>query len=138
MTAREFFQNLNKNTLESVEVFYAPNVEFHDPVVAINSASRLRAYFAHQYQDVNFIKWEFQPDVVQGDTTVLVWKMIVSHPRIRGGETIAVDGSSLVRFQNGKAVYHRDYFDMGAFVYENIPVLRNVIGLIKNKMASSY
>ena len=49
---------------------------------------------------------------------------------------MAVDGISTIRFggKEGKAVYHRDYYDMGEFVYERIPVVKNIIKLIKKKM----
>jgi len=32
-------------------------------------------------------------------------------------------------------IYHRDYFDMGAFVYENIPVLGSVVRYTKKRLS---
>ena len=40
-------------------------------------------------------------------------------------------------YRNAKAIAHRDYFDMGEFVYERVPVLRLIIRHIKNRMAGS-
>jgi hypothetical protein len=37
--------------------------------------------------------------------------------------------------KDGKVISDRDYFDMGEFIYERVPVLRSVIGYIKRKMA---
>jgi hypothetical protein len=31
-------------------------------------------------------------------------------------------------------MFHRDYFDLGEFVYERIPVLNSVVKFIKNRM----
>jgi hypothetical protein len=41
------------------------------------------------------------------------------------------------RFRQGAraAIKHRDYFDMGEFVYERIPVLRSIIDYIKSRLA---
>ena len=57
---------------------------------------------------------------------------------LNAGKPIAVDGVSVIKVggMQGKVIYHRDYFDMGAFIYEHIPLLGNVIKGIKAKMIS--
>jgi hypothetical protein len=43
-----------------------------------------------------------------------------------------------IRFggNQGKVIYHRDYFDMGAFIYERVPVLDRVIAYVKGKLSA--
>ena len=59
------------------------------------------------------------------DLVSLEWKMHLKTKALNGGKEMTVDGMSLVTFgSQGKAISHRDYFDMGEFVYEKIPVLK--------------
>jgi hypothetical protein len=59
--------------------------------------------------------------------------MRFQHARFRKGETRELRGVSHIKF-NGKVYYHHDYFDMGAFIYERVPVLGTVIRTIKNRL----
>jgi hypothetical protein len=127
-----FFDKLTKDNLELVDEFYHAEVDFVDPVGKIKGAAKVKAYYKNMYQNVDTLKFEFSEFHESGDTVVAVWKMILKTPKLNGGDTITVDGNSVVKFDStGKASYHRDYFDMGAFVYENIPVVGFVIKKIK-------
>ncbi|HGP4674712.1 TPA: nuclear transport factor 2 family protein, partial [Vibrio cholerae O1] len=39
-----------------------------------------------------------------------------------------------LHFAEGKVTYHRDYFDMGEMLYEQLPVLGQVIRAIKRRL----
>ena len=56
---------------------------------------------------------------------------------LKGGERVLLDGTSHIRYggESGKVIYHRDYFDMGAFVYENIPVLGPIVRYTKKRLS---
>mgnify|MGYP001788744818 CR=1 FL=1 len=60
-------------------------------------------------------------------------------PSLNSGREITVDGVSLITFggREGKVISHRDYFDMGEFIYERVPILSTVIRIIKNKMSGN-
>jgi len=60
--------------------------------------------------------------------------MTYRHPRLNGGKDISVQGASRLEFRDGKVIQHRDFFDAGELLYEQVPVLRNVIGLLKRRM----
>jgi hypothetical protein len=128
------FENLTKDTLPLIEEFYHPEVEFIDPVGTIKGSKKITAYYENMYQNVKKIRFDFSDFYEQGDTVVGVWKMTLETDKLNGGKPIIVDGNSVIRFDgNGKAIYHRDYFDMGVFVYENIPVLGFAIKKIKER-----
>lgn len=94
----------------------------------------MKKYYKNMYQNVKYLRFDFSEFHVSGDTVIGVWKMTLKTDKLKGGEEIVVDGNSVIKFdQDGKAVYHRDYFDMGAFVYENIPVVGYVIRNIKSR-----
>lgn len=136
--AKNIFQKLDKNHLSLIEEFYDPNIEFQDPVHAISGVQAIKAYYAGLYENVSSIRFEFTHTLADKDNVVLVWKMFLVTKSLNGGKEFSVDGSSFIQFnpKNGKAIYHRDYFDMGEFIYERVPVLRSIIKSIKNRMKS--
>lgn len=133
---QSFFNNLNSDTMHLVDEFYDRDIEFHDPVVNIKGVDQMRKYYQNLYQHVKSIRFEFSDEVVDGDTHAAVWKMILISG-LNKGEPVELQGISHIKFGGleNKAIYHRDYFDMGQFVYEDIPVLGGVIRFIKRKLS---
>lgn len=127
------FENLNKDSMHLIPEFYAEDVQFVDPIGEIKGSKNITKYYENMYKNVKTIKFEFSNFVESGDMVVGVWKMTLVTDKLNGGEPIAVDGNSVIKFKDGKAIYHRDYFDMGAFVYENVPVLGFVVKKIKER-----
>lgn len=130
----DFFNRLSKDTMHLVDEFYAENVVFTDPVVTFSNREAIKQYYSNQYQNLISIRFDFENLQTQGDEQMAVWKMTLCHKALRGGKPIVVDGMTHLRFKNSKVVYHRDYFDMGVFIYENIPVLGRIIQFIKKKL----
>jgi hypothetical protein len=132
-----FFENLTKEKLHLVTEFYHPQVKFIDPVGTLDSAEKIKRYYEGMYKNVNKIKFDFSEFHESGKTVVAVWTMTLETDKLNSGDPIKVDGNSVITFDDeGKAIYHRDYFDMGAFVYEHIPMLGFVVKKIKNRMKS--
>jgi len=66
---------------------------------------------------------------------MLAWIMRFQHARFRRGETLALHGVSHLKFRDdGKVFQHHDYFDMGAFICERVPVLGGAIRAIKSRL----
>lgn len=129
------FNTLNKdNFSEVVDQFYHEDIEFADPIEKIKGREQMKKYYGNMYKNVKDVKFDFSEMVIQGDTVVGVWVMTLKTDSLNGGEPIQVEGNSVIRFRDGKAVYHRDYFDMGAMIYEKIPVLGWMVRTVKNKM----
>jgi ketosteroid isomerase-like protein len=130
---QHIFENLNKDRMHLVEEFYHTEIEFHDPIGTLKGVKKMRSYYERMYKSVTSIKFEFSHFVESGDDVVGVWKMTLVTPNLNSGEPVVVDGNSVIKFKDGKAIYHRDYFDMGVFIYENIPGLGFVVKKIKNR-----
>lgn len=129
------FNALNKNTVsEVVDQFYHEDVHFADPVEEIRGRGDMKKYYAHMYQNVKEVKFDFREMVTQGDTVVGVWVMTLRTDSLNEGKAFQLEGNSLIRFKDGKAIYHRDYFDMGAMVYERIPVIGWMVRKVKSKL----
>ena len=131
------FNNFNSDTLNLADDFYDPDVVFQDPIVELKGRDALKAYYADMYENVTSIRFDFSGGIEKDEEAVVFWTMEVRAKGFKGGEPVLLDGTSHIKFggESGKAVYHRDYFDMGAFVYENIPVLGSIIRYTKKKLS---
>lgn len=129
------FNPLNKDTLHVLDEIYAPDVEFRDPVHEINGLPALRAYYGRLYDGLVSCHFDFEAEVIQDQQGMLVWIMRFQHARFRRGEKLELRGVSHLKFrEDGKVFQHHDYFDMGEFIYERIPVLGGVIRAIKSRL----
>lgn len=124
------FQRLGTETLDLVNEMYCENAVFMDPVHKLRGSREIREYFARMYEGVGHCEFDFQREITEGDTAVLTWVMRMRHKRFRPTETLELQGISLLRFHE-KVFYHRDYFDLGAMIYERVPVLGHFVRKIK-------
>lgn len=132
-----FFDRLDKYHLELVTDFYDKNAQFEDPIHKLEGSSEILAYYKNLYQHVDAIHFTFVNTIESGDTVVVAWKMSLITPSINSGKRFIVDGASIITFggAEGKVISHRDYFDMGQFVYERVSMLGTIIRYIRHKMA---
>jgi hypothetical protein len=150
----DFFKALSKDNLSVIDGFYAEDIIFIDPIVSLSNITDLRQYYKHLYEAVISISFDFvgngsndsldQTPIKCSSTenqvceqVFLAWNMNLKATGIKSGKEIVVSGCSHIIFNDsGKAKYHRDYYDMGEFVYEQIPLLSSVIKFIKKKLVS--
>lgn len=137
--AKEFFDTLSVNNLAAVDKFYDQDTFFQDPIHQLKGAKAVKDYYAGLYKNVDSIRFEFLQTSEVGNLVTLEWRMHLKTPYLNGGEPFSVDGVSLITFggKEDKAITHRDYFDMGEFVYERVPVLSSVIKYAKKRMKGS-
>ena len=114
---------------------YSEDVYFEDPSHGIQGKVALLERFHHLYSKVDSCNFKFHQTLDTGGEIFLAWTMILRQ-RGQSGEVIRVEGASFLKVRNNRIYYHRDYFDLGAFVYENVPMLGSIIKRIKQRLAS--
>jgi hypothetical protein len=131
------FNNFNYDTMYLADDFYDPDVVFRDPLVELKGRDALKAYYMDMYKNVTSIRFDFSGGMEKDEEVVAFWTMELRTKGLKGGEPVLLDGVSHIRYggDSGKVVYHRDYFDMGAFVYENIPVLGSIVRYTKRRLS---
>lgn len=128
------YKSLGSDDLAELETLYTEDVHFEDPAHALQGRKPLMDYFASLFSNLESCSFKFHQTLI-GDTDIFMsWTMFIEHPKLRNGETIRVEGSSLLKTRNGRIYYHRDYFDMGAMLYEHLPVLGLVVRKIKQRL----
>ena len=114
---------------------YSDDVYFEDPSHGIQGKAALIERFHQLYSKVDSCNFKFHQTLDTGGEIFLAWTMILRQ-RGQSGEVIRVEGASFLKVRNNRIYYHRDYFDLGAFVYENVPMLGSIIKRIKQRLAS--
>ena len=123
------------NTAELAPL-YSEDVYFEDPSHGIQGKAALVERFQHLYRNVDSCNFKFHQTLDTGGEIFLAWTMILRQRGPKSGEVIRVEGASFLKVRNNRIYYHRDYFDLGAFVYENVPMLGSIIKRIKQRLAS--
>ncbi|MCH1600683.1 MAG: nuclear transport factor 2 family protein [Pseudomonadales bacterium] len=131
---KEAYQAFGSENIADVESLYTTDIYFEDPSHAIQGKPSLMRYFANQFKNLDKCSFKFHSTIANETDIFMTWTMFVNHSKLRGGETIRVEGTSYLRTRNGKIYYHRDYFDMGAMLYEHLPLIGRIIQRIKQRL----
>ena len=134
--AKDIFNRVNKDNMHLVSEFYDQDAIFQDPIHQIKGVKVIEEYYRGLYKNVDSIRFEYKNLSESEDLVTMEWILHLRVPVLNGGKPMTLDGVSLLKFggSQGKVIFHRDYFDMGEFIYEKIPVLNSILKLIKNKM----
>lgn len=128
------YSELGTDNLDSLSAIYHSEVEFIDPMHRVSGRESLLAYFKQSY--LNVISCQFIiTDVIAGnDQAAVYWTMTFSHNKLNRQQPISIDGHSRLEEKDGLVIYHRDYFDVGAMVYQHVPVVGTLVNLINNRV----
>lgn len=129
------YQSLGPDNLDVVESLYTEDVYFEDPSHGVQGKKALLRYFGKSFANLEDCSFKFHQTISNGSDIFMAWTMFVRHPKLNGGETIRVEGASYLKTRNGKIYFHRDYFDLGAMLYEHLPLLGRIIAKIKQRLA---
>ena len=128
-------------TVEQLSTVYSDDIQFTDPAHSIVGLPALCAYLNHQYSNVNFCEFLLKGEWHSDNNLFIQWDMAVQHPKLNGGKTIIVIGISHLQYQidlesSAKVFLHRDFFDLGQLLYENIPLLGAINRQLKKGLTS--
>ncbi|MCG7497871.1 nuclear transport factor 2 family protein [Vibrio sp. Of7-15] len=129
----EIYSELRTDNLQTLESIYHPDVVFIDPLHRVEGFASLLASFKNSY--TNILQCTFVIDHVfeSGDEASVYWSMTFSHEKLNGKKPITVVGHSHLKARHDLVIFHRDYLDVGAMIYEHVPLLGVVIKSIKTK-----
>lgn len=131
-----FLDNINSLNAENVNEIlhktYSQHINFIDPVKNISGLENLNDYFTDLYKKVDYCHFELTNCLSNGNQYSLEWVMNLRYKKLSKDKTISLNGASFVQFKDGKIDYHRDYYDLGALVYEQLPFLGTVVKKVRS------
>ena len=131
---KAYFKVLHEADLGQLREIYADQVLFKDPVHEIRGLVELEEYFVTMCEDLSDCRFEYLDELVTERAAYVKWMMHFKHPRL-GNRLISVRGVSHLKFGD-KIEYHEDFYDMGAMLYEQLPLLGNVTRWLRTRLAS--
>lgn len=134
---KKAFNVFNGKNLEVLVELYDDKIHFQDPVVTVDGLQALNKYYQHAYSQVNYIKFNFTDIISHENTHTCQWDMEININRLNSGKSYLVQGASVIRFSetSQKVIYHRDYLDLGALIYEKVPVMGSLVRAFKKKLS---
>lgn len=129
----DLFQQFTIRDLPRMDAIFSDQIEFIDPLRKIHGLDAYKAYLGSLYANTSECKFIITSTDVLHDSAWIQWLMICQHPRLNAGKTFQIEGVTHLRFQE-KIVYQRDYYDLGAMIYENLPLLNRLIRWIKQRL----
>ena len=130
------YTNLSHYSPNKLAEVYSDDVAFVDPVSTHHGLDAVNAYFKRLLLNCQFCVFEIQSTQVHGNTGHVSWTMHFQHRRLRGGKPIQVQGFSLLNFEHGRINRQQDYYDMGAMIYEHVPVLGSIVSALRRRLAA--
>jgi len=134
---KQFYQMFSVDTIALLDSIYTQDVEFLDPVHTVHGCLALKHYLRQMAASLTLYRIRYGDEQVGENAAFLSWEMDFAHPSINGGQTITVRGISHLKFTS-KVYYHEDCYDMGALLYDHIPLLGRVTRALKKRLAGQH
>lgn len=133
----KYYDEFGDVNIDKLGELYHEDVTFIDPIHQVHGLEDLQHYFKHSMENVQECHFAFT-DYAQNDKHLFVnWQMRLRHPKLSDGQEIVVPGVSHIEFKDDKIIMQRDYYDLGAMIYEHVSLLGYVIGKVKARMVPS-
>ncbi len=132
---KELYQTLNKDNIHDglIPKVYRNDIQFKDSFHELDGIENFTKYCDSVYENVIYSTFDFHNEMISDDQAMLTWTMNYAHPKLNGGNNIAVKGASHIRYSD-KVFLHQDYIDGGELLYEHIPILSWIIKKLKSRM----
>ena len=130
----QFYRSVSTHTIEQLDDLYAQDAVLVDPISEHHGLTNIKNYFHSLLANTSKCNCLIEHISATNDDIFLTWKMTIAHPKLNGGSEFVVNGISRLIIDNQKVVYHRDYYDLGEMIYEQVPLLKQVIRTIKRRL----
>lgn len=132
---KAIYQTFDSNTLLRLPWVYSPDIAFRDPVHQLQGLAALKDYFEGFCKPDTQCSFVFLNQLVSSEQAFFQWQMHYRHPDLKQGAPLRLNGGSLIKF-NSQIYYHEDFYDMGAMIYQHIPLLGWAVKKINARLAS--
>ncbi len=126
-----FFESIAPATVTQLATVYTDDVFFKDPFNEVQGLPAVTRIFAHMFEQVDAPRFVVTGSVLQGDQAFLTWDFLFRMKRFASDEQ-CIRGATHLKFAaDGRAYFHRDYWDAAEELYEKLPLLGSVMRGLK-------
>ena len=129
-----FFGNLNEaNARELTRETYAEEVYFYDTLKEIRTLGALEEYFLETAHNTEAVTARIDDVARSGNDFYVRWTMDIRLKKFQRGRTLTSVGMTHLRFnEEGKIIFHHDYWDAASGFYQYVPVVGTAIRYIRS------
>lgn len=134
--AESFFTDMTVDSVSRLapEV-YAPSVYFNDTLVSLEGMEAVRDYFLQSVGRTRRLDVRFLDTARSGRDYYLRWLMTIEADGINDGKPSESYGVSHLRFDSqGRVLLHKDYWDSGGGLYEQLPVVGSILRAVRGRV----
>ncbi|WP_313953656.1 nuclear transport factor 2 family protein [Accumulibacter sp.] len=135
-----FYEGLSAESLARFPEFYADDAFFKDPFNQVRGVAPIQRIFAHLFWQVGEPRFVVHEQLVADNGAMLVWEMHFRLPGRRGqgqAQAQVIRGVSHLKFDDeGKVVWHRDYWDAAEELYAKLPAIGWLMRFLQRKLAA--
>ncbi|MFT6094121.1 MAG: steroid delta-isomerase-like uncharacterized protein [Pseudohongiellaceae bacterium] len=128
------YQSLSDGDMAPVEALYADDIYFEDPTQGTQGKAALMRHIDQTFSNISNFNFKSHRMLTSDVDVFISWTQIFNHRKLAGGKTLRVEGSTYLKTRDGKIYYQRDYFDLGAVVYENLPIIGPIIKILRSRL----
>lgn len=136
-----YYRNFSQHSLDELAGFYDPVIVFADPIHQITGLDNVERYFAAMCDNLSDCRFEFIGETIDDKSAWFKWVMYYQHPRLKNGAPLQLTGASYIQFSETdhgfRITHHEDFYDVGAMLYEHVPVLGTGIRWIKRQLSET-
>ncbi len=126
-----FFESIAPETVGRLASVYTDDVYFKDPFNEVRGLAEVSHIFAHMFSQVDAPRFVVTGSVLQGDQAFLTWDFLFHMKRFSTAEQ-CIRGATHLKFAaDGRASFHRDYWDAAEELYEKLPLLGGMMRGLK-------
>lgn len=116
------YATFGRDTIAQLQKVYDPAITFIDPLHRIDGWPALEHYFAASAANLDYCRFDFVDSVVGESAAFFKWHMHYAHRKIAKGKALSLVGATQIKFTHTIS-YHEDFYDLGAMVYQHIPII---------------
>ncbi len=130
---KHFYADMKQTSLVKLGDIYSDDIVFCDPVHQVQGLATVMAYLESSVANVKECRFEYLDETIGEGSAYIKWNMHYLHPSI-SGQVQTLRGVTHLHFDD-KITYHEDIYDMGAMIYEHLPLMGFAARMIKRRMS---
>jgi hypothetical protein len=132
---KDFYRQPDIAGLDNIDRIYTQDVEFHDPANSLYGRLAVKNHLRSLYSNTRNIRFDYKDEQIGENSATINWVMHFSHPSLKRGAPLQVKGITIIRFTD-RIFYHEDFFDLGALIYQHIPLLGMAVRYINRRLSA--
>ena len=131
---KAFYHEPSAAGLKRLDRLYTQDIEFRDPLHAIHGILAFKGYLKSVYDGPSDIRFTYLDEHCSEHWASINWIATYRHGALGGGRTLELRGTTQIRFTD-RIYYQEDFFDVGAMVYQHLPLLGPVVRYLNRRIS---